>query len=66
MFSPAVFRSLKIVSDNARNNGKWAGICGELGGMKIAVPALIGLGIEELSMTSQLLPETISMIRSLT
>ena len=65
IFSPAVFRSLKIAADNAHSNKKWAGICGELGGIPIAIPALIGLGIDELSMTGQMLPEAVSIIRSL-
>ncbi|HAK47486.1 MAG TPA: phosphoenolpyruvate--protein phosphotransferase [Spirochaeta sp.] len=65
IFSPAIFRAMKTASDNAHSNGKWVGICGELGGISIAIPALIGLGIDELSMTGQMLPEAVSIIRSL-
>ncbi len=64
MFSPAIFRAIKAAADNAHKNGKWAGICGELGGIPAAIPVLIGLGIDELSMTGQMLPEAVSIIRS--
>ncbi|MDC7227276.1 MAG: phosphoenolpyruvate--protein phosphotransferase [Spirochaetales bacterium] len=65
IFSPAIFRSLKTAVDNAHANNRWAGICGELGGIPIVLPILIGLGIDELSMTGQMLPEAVSIIRSL-
>ena len=65
MFSPAVFRAIKQAADAAHANGKWAGVCGELGGVPIAIPVLIGLGIDELSMTGQMLPEAVSIIRNL-
>lgn len=65
-FSPAVFRAIDISVRAAAQNGKWAGVCGELGGNPLAVPVLIGLGVEELSMSGRLLPSTIRLIRSLT
>ena len=65
MLSPAIFKALKTAIDNAHSNGKWAGICGELGGAAIAIPILVGLGVDELSMNGQMLPEAISIIRSL-
>ncbi len=64
VFSPAVFRLLKTAVDNAHKNNRWAGICGELGGIPAAIPVLIGLGINELSMSGQMLPEAVSIIRS--
>ena len=63
--SPAVFRSIDLVVRNTVSNGKWAGVCGELAGLPMVIPILIGLGIEELSMTAQLMPEAISVIRHL-
>jgi phosphotransferase system enzyme I (PtsI) len=50
----------------AHQAGKWVGICGELGGMPLALPALIGLGVDELSMNSQSLAEAVYRTRSLT
>ncbi|MBI9104694.1 MAG: phosphoenolpyruvate--protein phosphotransferase [Spirochaetales bacterium] len=65
LFSPAVFRALKMTAENAHQNGRWAGICGELGGMSLAIPVLVGLGIDELSMNARQLPEAVSIIRKL-
>jgi len=47
---PAVLRLIKYTVDAAHRHGKWAGICGELGGDPQAVPILVGLGLDELSM----------------
>ena len=65
ILSPAVLRAIRIAADNTHANKKWAGICGELGGLPTAIPALIGLGVDELSMTGQMLPEAVSIIREL-
>ncbi|MBI9105780.1 MAG: phosphoenolpyruvate--protein phosphotransferase [Spirochaetales bacterium] len=65
MFSPALIRAIKSASDAALKNGKWTGVCGELGGVAIAIPLLIGIGIGELSMTGGMLPEAVSIIRNL-
>ncbi len=64
-FHPALFRAIKAVADAAEKAGKWCGICGELGGMGLALPVLAGLGVKELSMTPQLLPENIYKIRKM-
>jgi phosphotransferase system enzyme I (PtsI) len=64
-FSPAVFRAIAMTAQAAEKNGKWAGICGELGGNPLAIPVLIGLGVKELSVTASALPQTIARIRSL-
>ena len=62
-FHPAVFRAIARVVDAAHAQGKWVGICGELGGMPLAMPALLGLGVDELSMSAQTVPEAIHTIR---
>ncbi|MCL2009068.1 MAG: phosphoenolpyruvate--protein phosphotransferase [Synergistaceae bacterium] len=49
---PAVLRLIKHVAEVAHQHGKWVGICGELGGDKNATAVLIGLGIDELSMSA--------------
>ncbi|MDR0600188.1 MAG: phosphoenolpyruvate--protein phosphotransferase [Treponema sp.] len=64
-FSPAVFRAIAMTARAAEKNGKWAGVCGELGGNPQAIPVLIGLGVKELSVTASALPQTIAQIRSL-
>ncbi|MFW6339025.1 MAG: phosphoenolpyruvate--protein phosphotransferase [Alkalispirochaetaceae bacterium] len=62
-FHPAVFRAIARVVDAAHARGKWVGVCGELGGMPLAMPALLGLGVDELSMSPQTVPEAIHTIR---
>jgi phosphotransferase system enzyme I (PtsI) len=64
-FSPAIFRAIGITAEAAGKNGKWAGACGELGSNPMAIPVLIGLGIEELSVSASALPQTIAQIRGL-
>jgi phosphotransferase system enzyme I (PtsI) len=65
VFSPAVFRAIDMTARAAIRNGKWAGVCGELAGNPLAVPVLVGLGVEELSVTASALPQTIAQIRGL-
>lgn len=64
-YHPAVFRSIATIVRAAHNRGKWVGVCGELAGMPPALPALLGLGVDELSMSPQLLPEAVHTIRTL-
>jgi len=61
---PAVFKAVKKVVDAAKKENIWVGVCGELAGVSMALPILIGLGVHELSMSAQLLPENIKLIRS--
>ena len=51
MFHPAIFRLIKMVCENAHKNDIWVGLCGELGGKEDAIPKLIELGIDELSVS---------------
>ncbi len=53
---PAVLRLIGEVAEAAHAEGKWVGICGELGGDPLATPILLGLGIDELSMNSAGIP----------
>lgn len=56
-FNPAVLRLIKMVIDAAHKEGKWAGMCGEMAGNLTAVPILLGLGLDEFSMSaSSVLP----------
>lgn len=54
---PAVLRLIKQTIDAAHRQGKWAGMCGELAGMQIAIPILLGLGLDEFSMAPRSIPQ---------
>ncbi|AWE07134.1 phosphoenolpyruvate--protein phosphotransferase [Lysinibacillus sp. 2017] len=50
-YNPAILRLIKMVIDAAHVQGKWVGMCGEMAGDAIAIPLLIGLGLDEFSMS---------------
>jgi len=62
---PAVSRLIAKTIEGAHKHGKWAGICGELGSDPYAVPILIGLGIDELSVTVPSVPLVKAQVRDL-
>ncbi|NGP46305.1 phosphoenolpyruvate--protein phosphotransferase [Bacillaceae bacterium SIJ1] len=51
-YHPAVLRLIANVIDAAHQEGKWAGMCGEMAGDEIAIPILLGLGLDEFSMSA--------------
>lgn len=51
-FHPAVLRLIKMVIDAAHHHGKWVGMCGEMAGDMTAIPILLGMGLDEFSMSS--------------
>lgn len=51
-YNPAILRLVKMVIDAAHKEGKWAGMCGEMAGDPIAIPILLGLGLDEFSMSA--------------
>ncbi|KMY49785.1 phosphoenolpyruvate--protein phosphotransferase [Peribacillus loiseleuriae] len=51
-YSPAILRLVKMVIDAAHAEGKWAGMCGEMAGDETAIPILLGLGLDEFSMSA--------------
>ena len=53
---PAVLRTLKNVVDEAHRNGIKVSVCGEMAGDPVYAPLLLGLGIDELSMSPAVLP----------
>ncbi len=63
-FHPAVLRLIKQVVDSAHAAGIWVGICGELAGDSLAAPLLLGLGVDELSMSSPSIPAVKERIRA--
>jgi len=63
---PAVLRLIARTADAAHGAGKWVGVCGELGADPQAVPILVGLGVDELSVSVPAIPTVKAQIRSLT
>ncbi|WP_193727015.1 phosphoenolpyruvate--protein phosphotransferase [Paenibacillus guangzhouensis] len=60
--NPSVLRLIRMVIENAHREGKWVGMCGEMAGNPIAVPLLLGLGLDEFSMSaSSVLPARVLM-----
>jgi phosphotransferase system enzyme I (PtsI) len=51
-FNPAVLRLIKMTIDGAHAHGRWCGMCGEMAGEPDAIPVLIGLGLDEFSMSA--------------
>ncbi|RLC67204.1 MAG: phosphoenolpyruvate--protein phosphotransferase, partial [Chloroflexi bacterium] len=62
---PAVLRLIAQVIEAGHAAGKWVGLCGELGGQRSAIPVLLGLGLDEFSMTPAAIPVAKQTIRSL-
>jgi phosphoenolpyruvate-protein phosphotransferase len=65
-FQPAVLRLIRDVIAAAHREGKWVGLCGELAGEPVAIPILLGLGLDEFSMNAPAIPVAKQVIRSLT
>jgi phosphoenolpyruvate-protein phosphotransferase/dihydroxyacetone kinase phosphotransfer subunit len=62
---PAILRLIKGVIDAAHKAGKWVGMCGEMAGDILAIPILLGLGLDEFSMNPAAIPEAKAIISSL-
>ena len=62
---PAVIRLLKMVSDAAHKHSIWVGVCGEMAGDLTMVPLLLGLGMDELSVSASLVPRVKRAVQSL-
>lgn len=62
---PAILRLIKGVIDAAHREGRWVGMCGEMAGEPLAIPILLGLGLDEFSMNPAAIPEAKAIIRSL-
>lgn len=51
-YNPAILRLVSLVIEAAHKEGKWAGMCGEMAGDETAIPILLGLGLDEFSMSA--------------
>ncbi|WP_241754884.1 phosphoenolpyruvate-protein phosphotransferase PtsI [Koleobacter methoxysyntrophicus] len=63
---PAILRLIKNVIEASHTNGIWTGMCGEMAGDVNAAPILLGLGLDEFSMSAVSIPRVKKIIRSLT
>lgn len=63
---PAVLGLLKRIIDEAHKAGIWVGMCGEMAGEPFFTPILLGLGLDELSMSPVIIPEVKKVLRALT
>ncbi|NWA01446.1 phosphoenolpyruvate--protein phosphotransferase [Pseudomonas gingeri] len=60
---PAVLRLIATTVKAAHAHGKWVGVCGALASEALAVPALLGLGVDELSVSVPLIPSIKAAVR---
>lgn len=51
-YNPSILRLVKQVIDASHKEGKWTGMCGEMAGDETAIPLLLGLGLDEFSMSA--------------
>ena len=64
-FHPAILRLIKRVVEAAHAEGNWAGMCGEMAGDKRLAPFLLGVGLDEFSMSAVSILEVKDQIRNL-
>ncbi len=62
---PAVLKLIELTVKGADRHGKWVGLCGALAGDPVAVPVLLGLGIQELSVSIPAVASIKARIRGL-
>ena len=64
-YNPSILRLIKNIIDASHKECKWTGMCGEMAGDQIAVPLLLGLGLDEFSMSATSILKTRSLIKKL-
>lgn len=64
-YNPAILRLVKMVIDASHKEGKWTGMCGEMAGDETAIPLLLGLGLDEFSMSATSILKARSLISKL-
>jgi phosphocarrier protein FPr len=60
---PALLRMIRRTVEAAHSAGKPVGMCGELAGNPLAAPLLVGLGLDELSMSASAIPAVKAAVR---
>ncbi|MEF2652852.1 MAG: phosphoenolpyruvate--protein phosphotransferase [Blautia sp.] len=61
----AILRMIKLVVDNAHKEGKWAGICGELGADPELTETFVKMGVDELSVAPSMILKLRKIIREM-
>ena len=64
-YNPSILRLINNVIKAAHAEGKWAGMCGEMAGDQKAVPLLVGMGLDEFSMSATSVLRTRSLMKKL-
>ena len=64
-FNPSVVRTLKHIIKGAKSENKLVSLCGEMAADTLAIPLLIGLGLETLSISPTTIPYAKSIIRNI-
>ncbi len=65
-YHPAILELIRKTIDAGHEQGIWVGVCGEMAGDTLATLLLLGLGVDELSVSPALIPEVKKLIRSST
>ncbi len=64
-YNPSVLRLIANTIKGAHSQGKWAGMCGAMAGEPNAVPILLGLGLDEFSMSATQILKARKVVKSL-
>ncbi len=62
---PAVLKMIALTCEGARRHSKWVGVCGGMASDLLAVPVLLGLGVQELSVSVPAIPAIKALVRRL-
>ena len=64
-YNPSILRLINMTIKGAHKNGKWVGMCGAMAGEPYAVPILLGLGLDEFSMSATQILKARKVVNSL-
>lgn len=64
-YNPSILRLVKQVIEASHKEGKWTGMCGEMAGDETAIPLLLGLGLDEFSMSATSILKARRLIQNL-
>ncbi len=64
-YNPSILRLINNVIEAAHKEGKFVAMCGEMAGDPVAVPVLMGMGLDEFSMSAPSVLQTRSLMKKL-